>query len=314
MRTRISPIYKKPLTRILALFLGEGKKEARMCEFCTKHGEGKKWYLQMKNYSNELRAARLDPAQRKATGFAFRSEWLDAFFRGFVQPPEKGKSGGGHVPSRKRKRLSEDAVTKNSMIVHFGQVLPLRDVEEVLDRMTSITRVPCGCRYVTTGKADKRYCFGLGYDPDGIMGKYPDSSSSLEVLERSEAKRIIRQFDDDGLIHSIWTGVTPYVVGLCNCDHDCLAYRTSIAKDGPASFFRAEYVAETDASLCSGCKSCMKQCQFGALFYSHVLGKVYIDPLKCYGCGVCMAACGLGAITLTSRREHPAARGIWLKQ
>jgi len=25
-----------------------------MCEFCTEHGEGKKWYLQAKNYSAEL--------------------------------------------------------------------------------------------------------------------------------------------------------------------------------------------------------------------------------------------------------------------
>ena len=25
-----------------------------MCEFCTKHGEGKKWYLVMRNYSRKL--------------------------------------------------------------------------------------------------------------------------------------------------------------------------------------------------------------------------------------------------------------------
>ena len=25
-----------------------------MCEFCTKHGEGEKWYLQAKNYSDDL--------------------------------------------------------------------------------------------------------------------------------------------------------------------------------------------------------------------------------------------------------------------
>ena len=25
-----------------------------MCEFCVQHGEGKKWYLQAKNYSEEL--------------------------------------------------------------------------------------------------------------------------------------------------------------------------------------------------------------------------------------------------------------------
>ena len=25
-----------------------------MCEFCVKHGDGKKWYLAMENYSQEL--------------------------------------------------------------------------------------------------------------------------------------------------------------------------------------------------------------------------------------------------------------------
>lgn len=25
-----------------------------MCEFCLQHGEGKKWYLQVKNYSDDL--------------------------------------------------------------------------------------------------------------------------------------------------------------------------------------------------------------------------------------------------------------------
>ena len=34
-----------------------------MCEFCAEHGEGKKLYLQMKNYSDELLP--LDRARRE---------------------------------------------------------------------------------------------------------------------------------------------------------------------------------------------------------------------------------------------------------
>ncbi len=278
-----------------------------MCEFCTKHGEGKTWYLQMKNYSQELRSAKLSPAQRKASGFETRSEWLDAFFRGFVLGEGRG---GEEKPARP---LTEDAITRRQMIVHFGQIIPLKDVEEILDVMTSITRVPCGCRYITTGKADKRYCFGVGYDPTGAMGRYPDASSGLEVMGRDEAKKIFRDFDREGLIHSIWTGISPYVIGICNCDHDCLAYRTSIAQNGPASFFRAEYVCEVDVDKCTGCKSCMKQCQFGAQFYSHSMGRVYIDPTRCYGCGLCMAACAENAVRLLPRKGHKVAGNLWLK-
>lgn len=27
-----------------------------MCEYCHKHGEGKRWYLQAKNYSEDLKS------------------------------------------------------------------------------------------------------------------------------------------------------------------------------------------------------------------------------------------------------------------
>jgi NAD-dependent dihydropyrimidine dehydrogenase PreA subunit len=284
-----------------------------MCEFCTKHGEGKKWYLQMENYSRELVSARLSEAQRKASGFSTRAEWLDAFSRDFVNASGAPKPAQAPRPQLEERKPSSYALTRRAMLVHFGQVVPLKDAEEVLDRMTSITRFPCGCRYISTGKADKRYCFGLGYDPQGVMGSYPDQSSSLETMDAAEAKRIIREFDRAGLIHTVWTGITPYIIGLCNCDYDCLAYRANIAPEGPTSFFRAEYVTEVDPNLCTGCKSCMKQCQFGAQFYSHSLGKVYIDPQRCYGCGVCMPACTKNAIKLLPRQGHPQAETLWLK-
>jgi ferredoxin len=290
-----------------------------MCEFCTKHGEGKKWYLQMKNYSQELLSARLSPAQSKVVGATTRIEWFAGFFEAFVAPATPGAKpkpkGDAAAPSpASPRRLSEAAVTRNAMAEHFGQVLPLKDVDEVLEAVTSITRIPCGCRYITTGKTDMRYCFGLGVDVHNIMGKYPDASASLEVLDKEEAKKLFRQFDRAGLVHSIWTGVTPYVIGLCNCDRDCGAYRGYIERGGPANFFRAEYVCEVDRELCTGCKSCMKQCQFAAQFYSHGLGKVYIDPKRCFGCGVCMAACPHDAIRLIPRHEHPEAKDLWLKK
>ena len=64
------------------------------------------------------------------------------------------------------------------------------------------------------------------------MGKFPDAASSLKALEKEEAKVILRKYDEEGLIHSIWTRVTPYVVGMCNCDHDCDAYKGSIEMRG----------------------------------------------------------------------------------
>jgi Fe-S-cluster-containing dehydrogenase component len=58
----------------------------------------------------------------------------------------------------------------------------------------------------------------------------------------------------------------------------------------------------------------MKQCQFGAQFYSSLLKRVYIDPQRCFGCGVCMARCKHDAITLRPRQQHPQVSNLWLKQ
>ncbi len=49
-----------------------------MCEFCHKHGEGKKWYLQAKNYSDDLLS---DLRRRKfIADFFAKPEELSASF------------------------------------------------------------------------------------------------------------------------------------------------------------------------------------------------------------------------------------------
>ena len=282
-----------------------------MCEFCTKHGEGKKWYLQMKNYAEELLHEELSAPQKDMVRASSRVVWINRFFENFVMPAITGipKSREEIIDALhstaelKGEKQDENTIMAARQTFHFGQVLPIEDVEEVIDMVDSITRMPCGCRFLSTGKTDKRYCFGLGVDKQGILGTFPDAASSLEVLDKHEAKKIFRSYDEEGLIHSIWTGVTPYVIGLCNCDRDCLAYKTSYEMGGSPHFFRAEYVGQIDPDVCTGCKTCMKQCQFGAMFYSSGLSKVYIDPERCYGCGVCRAACPNDAISLKPRQE-----------
>lgn len=284
-----------------------------MCQFCTVHGEGKKWYLEMKNYAEELLHEELSAAQQKAAKAKTRVEWTSRFMEGFVMPAITGVAKAGEQPPPAKARPSEEKIVRRQQIVHFGQVLPIEDVEKVIDMVNSITRLPCGCRFLTTGKANQRYCFGLGADEWGILSKYPEAASSLEVLGKEEAKGILRQYDEEGLMHSIWTGVTPYIIGLCNCDRDCAAYKWYIEKRGTPYFFRAEYVARVDWDLCTGCKSCMSQCQFGAEFYSSALSRVYIDPTRCFGCGVCRAVCPHDAISLVPRQQVPEAANLWLK-
>ncbi len=287
-----------------------------MCEFCHQQGEGKQWYLQMKNFSNELLHVPLTSAQRQVVGFNTRLEWLEDDYRWTIIQAGGGKSpqedSTGEAPSAQPTiTFTEEQILARQKISHFGQVLPIEDVEKVLRMADSITRLPCACRYFSRSLTNQRYCFGLGIDRANLLGKFPESSACLEVIEKDEAVALMRKFDDEGLMHSVWSGVTPYVSGLCNCDGDCNAYEGYIKKRGLPSFFRAEYICQVDLDQCTGCRECMRQCQFGAQFYSSAMGKVTIEPKLCFGCGVCRATCPQNAIALIPRAKSELAANIW---
>ena len=256
-----------------------------MCDFCHQHGEGKKWYLAMQNYSQELLAQN---GRRKfianflkyieeegGKAIAKLDEWSmnHAIYR-YIQP----------LALRVQKRD------------HFGQVVPIEDVDQIIDMQDSIVRLPCVCRSLTTGQK-VRYCFGIGASLDGSLANYPEYAEGLEVLNKAEAKKLLHEFDKQGLVHSVWTFKTPFIGGLCNCDQDCLAYRTEVKARVTQVMFRAEYFAAVNWELCTGCRRCMSQCQFGAIQFSHTHKKTTIDYRLCYGCGVCRAVCAHNALT-----------------
>jgi ferredoxin len=271
-----------------------------MCEFCIKHGEGKKWYEVMENYSQEL----LHQGNREA--------YIKDLF---AQIPknyyllEKMQYYKRNLP-RAYKLVSRIGSWKMKHD-HFGQVVPIEDAEIIVDMVQSITRIPCVCREATTGNKNARYCLVLGIDPLKILGDYPDLKAKLETYTAEEAKLLLRKFDEEGLIHSVWTFKTPFIGAICNCDYDCLAYRFQVSKELIKLMFKAEYIADIEPQLCIGCRNCQKVCQFGAIEYSSLAKKCTINLQKCYGCGVCRKPCHKEAISLMERDKIPHLSDVW---
>ena len=278
-----------------------------MCEFCAEHGEGKKWYLQMKNYSEELLYIELTKSQKEIVKANNRLEWNTRFFGSFVMPAITGISESESEKSSlaDEGRPSEEEIVKARKTRHFGQVIPIEDVEKVLDIVDSITRLPCGCRFISIGKTDKRYCFGLGMDKWGILGKFPDATSSLEVLEKEEAQKIIREYDKEGLLHSIWTGVTPYIIGICNCDRDCCVMLRGIRQfNNPNVVASSNFLPQYEIENCVFCKKCTELCPMYTIELideDSENKRIEINTDRCIGCGVCAFNCKSEAITMVKK-------------
>lgn len=268
-----------------------------MCQFCVQHGEGQRWYFAAKNYSedllSDLRSRKIIQqllgdlkALQRIPKQLLDYEKAPPFFQWFIR-------------WQMRIKLRKE---------HHGQILPLEDVERIFRMSNSIVRLPCVCRKAATGE-EKRFCYGISMGVDGgrfaeivreISGNFllgPDTKG-LEPLTSEEAIRAFREHEQQGLYHSVWTFMTPFIGGICNCDRaDCLAIKSAVSYGLP-TVEKGHMLGAIDPERCVGCRNCMEVCQFGAIFYSAGRKKAGIDSKKCYGCGICRSMCEKQAITL----------------
>jgi len=272
-----------------------------MCEFCHQHGEGKKWYLRSENYATDL----LSDLRRR--------NYVHHFFKN----PERLGRNMTLLDDLNRLPSFVQAVVKPILINrqkrrHYGQVMPVEEIEKIFGFINSVVRLPCICRKVSMG-SEQRYCYGLSMEPgeDTEMGRLlrsidadylngPDTAG-FEVVSKEEALQQFRELEQQKMVHSVWTFLTPFIGGICNCDLNCMAMK-AMHKTYPV-MFPAEYTAVVSLDICSGCRACLKSCQFGAIGFDQATEKAFIDSRKCFGCGVCRVFCKEEAIYLQERLE-----------
>lgn len=269
-----------------------------MCDLCAKHGDGKIWYKNAVNYSQDLLA---DLERRRY----IENFLTTAFSEGFRT------LGRLETIYRKKGRLPEavkTAMVAKAKAEHFGQVLPIEEISEVVRRARTVVRMPCACRW-NIGKKEERCCYAVSYGPgawykDIDMGCFGMASDEgLESLSADTALDQMKAMETDGAVHTIWTMMTPFIGAICNCSPDeCLAMRT-LSRTTVETMERAEQVATVDEALCAGCGLCDTRCHFRAIesVTRSGISCARVDPHSCFGCGLCRGACDAGAISLVSR-------------
>jgi ferredoxin len=275
-----------------------------VCEFCVKHGDGKRWYLNAANYAEELlrdlkRERYIEEFLPDVTANAGR--WLKVIDRGRRVSPEL-TSRLLKVQSRKMKR------------VHYGQIVPLEDVEAIMDIVGQVVRLPCVCREVLE-KKQEAVCYLLAASPDKlglreILGRREESLPFVESMERvdpSQALKEMSALEEKGKIHTVWTFLTPFIGGVCNCDPaGCLAM--NFTERGMPLYLRGEEVIAADRESCTGCGDCLEVCLFGALEIDED-GLIRTDGERCQGCGICRRVCPADTLRLEPRAAAFASLG-----
>ncbi len=104
-----------------------------MCDFCTRHGDGKIWYKNAANYAKDLAS---DINRRRFIRRFFNDTIKDSFETlGRLEALFQKK---GKLPDSLKK-----AMVDRAKIEHFGQVLPIEEVRELVMKADSIVRMPC---------------------------------------------------------------------------------------------------------------------------------------------------------------------------
>ncbi|MFA5844549.1 MAG: 4Fe-4S binding protein [Coriobacteriia bacterium] len=279
-----------------------------MCRFCAQHGDGKRWYLEASTYAYDLESD------------LRRREYVVGFVRHFRENREgilRAYDRVSRLPGPLR-RAAKGYASRKLQDHHFGQPVPIEECERIFDIATSIVRLPCVCRDVA-GTSDEACCIAMTVTPaDSVFREAFDrfdggpDTGAFDRLSREQALALLRDCEDRGLMHSVWTFITPFVAAICNCDlpSGCMAMRVERTM-GTRVMWKGEHVARLDDERCTGCGACVKRCPFEALARGAKGEPVRLDRGACYGCGVCRSACRTDALGLEERRAVPELAGAW---
>jgi len=142
-----------------------------------------------------------------------------------------------------------------------------------------------------------------------------DRIDSIRALTKEEALDILEQAEQEGLIHSV-NNIQEGVDYICNCCSCCCGVlRGMIEYGSPQAVAGSEFQAAVEASLCSGCGTCLERCQFQALSLVDEICEVKTD--KCLGCGLCVSTCPTQALHLVEKSTSeppPESEKEWRKE
>ncbi len=293
-----------------------------MCRYCLQYGDGKKWYLNPKNYSDEMINSELTKVKMEDLMIG-QLLGLKGTMREVGTTAQRFKYDGGFGEyidlvfpdlDDDLARTMREGLPYSMDRALGGQVVPIEDAEKIIDLSGGdVFAIPCFCRKYYGG-IEKMCCMYLQPAAETLQ-KNLSWDTPNKMVSKEEAKKMLREFDKEGLTHAIFWAPAPIPFVICNCEYPyCIALRGRLHYNVVDAFRKGEYVAFVDPNKCNGCggtPKCQSKCTFGAIKYSPTNGRVSVHQMQCYGCGLCRIPCPNDAITLISREEIPQLKDMW---
>ncbi|MGM0470646.1 MAG: 4Fe-4S binding protein, partial [Promethearchaeati archaeon] len=266
-----------------------------MCQWCVKHGAGKKWYMNARNYKADVLGSEEDMVNY------LEEQWMNfetVFIRKIMGFSSKNLGYKMKMPIigrllrwKAENMIHSEKEGRNAQRAdgHFGQAIPLEDGIAILSELAEepILCNYCMCRWMQRGEKEA-VCLNFGA-LSGILEKMPRfmPKERTNPIDREEAIEILKNNNKKGYIASVWFQPVPYINAICSCESPECGGLTLRENFGLNAFYKAEYIIDLDQDKCQGCKQCVAMCQFNAIRYIPSMDRVIIDYDKCFGCGIC---------------------------
>ncbi len=183
-------------------------------------------------------------------------------------------------------------------------ITPYEEIEKIIDNAKTVAIQACVCRlrydYLEGAKSRKckdKYPIDTCLAIDSGAKHFIDRGHAKEIT-KEEAKKLLKQFGQMGLVHT----TENFKVGshslICSCCRCCCNLLGGITRwDNPRAVAAANFLANVvEPEKCIQCNLCADNCAFEAIKISN--SSPIIDNDKCMGCGVCVGNCPEGVLKL----------------
>jgi Pyruvate/2-oxoacid:ferredoxin oxidoreductase delta subunit len=282
--------------------------ERILCKFCVKHGAGKKWYENVHNYSKEL-YEEINAHQWTVDHWRVNDKTYADGVTGLydlVKDPVKG------APIRKTWNdiLHKDTPPQKWPEGHMCQVVTLEEAKQMVKIAGPVVKFQCICRKFIRNTTEK-VCIAFLKHAE-VAEMFPDHVyKGVDRMSPEEAGSFLEEANERGFVHTASAVPMPYVGAVCNCHYpECGILRPKLDL-GIDSCLKGHYVASVNVDKCTGCKTCLARCQFGAMHFSEILGRAQVYQFRCFGCGHCATTCPEHAIDMVAKEKIPTLKDVW---